>query len=69
MHTGACGQVKLYGDGGSNNLILTGGTNDGVLSVHDMRTAKMVYSGQIHKGAINSIKVNMQNFSNYFMYI
>lgn len=43
---------------------MTGGINDGVLSVHDMRSGKSVFTGQIHKGAINSIKVNLQNFSN-----
>lgn len=54
--------MKLYSDAGNNNLILTGGTNDGFLTVHDMRTSKEVFRGQIHKGAINGLKVNMQNF-------
>ena len=45
--------------------MITGGVNDGMLVVHDMRTNKLVMSSQIHKGAINSVKVNLQNFSNW----
>jgi hypothetical protein len=56
--------VVLYGDDGNNNIVITSGVNDGMLIVHDMRTNKLVMSSQIHKGAINSVKVNMQNFSN-----
>lgn len=34
----------MYSDSGSNNLVITGGINDGVLSVYDMRTGKTAYS-------------------------
>jgi len=44
VHSGGVGKVKLYSDGGSNNLVITGGINDGVLSVYDMRTGKTAYS-------------------------
>lgn len=62
-HKGAVSKVMLYSDGGANNIVISAGINDGVLAIHDMRTNKLVNSSQIHKGAINGITVNMQNFS------
>lgn len=32
----------LYSDGGSNNLVITAGLNDGVLAIHDMRSNKLI---------------------------
>ena len=43
IHSGAVAKVKLFSDGGANNLVLTSGTNDGVLAIHDMRTNKIVH--------------------------
>lgn len=38
VHQGAVSKVRLFSDGGSNNLVLTAGINDGVLAIHDMRS-------------------------------
>lgn len=34
--------MKLYSDGGNNNIVLTSGMNDGTLAIHDMRSNKLV---------------------------
>ncbi|CAD8102273.1 unnamed protein product [Paramecium primaurelia] len=61
-HKGAVSKCLLYSDGGNNNLVITAGINDGTLAIHDMRTNKLVNQSQIHKGSINGLAVNLQNF-------
>ena len=59
---GAISVVYLYSDGVDNHLIASAGVNDGMLAIHDMRTNKLVYNEQIHRGAINSVKSSMSSY-------
>lgn len=33
-----------------------------MVCIHDMRTNKLVYNEQLHKGAINAVKSSMSSF-------
>ena len=52
-HKGAVGQIHMFSDGVDANVIVSGGTNDGVLAVHDMRTNQLISQERAHGGAIN----------------
>jgi len=60
-HQGGVSQIILHSDSLKHHLIFTAGINDGTLCAHDMRTNDIVYSQQLHKGAINAVKVNLSN--------
>lgn len=60
LHHGQCGNIEFYSEE-NNNLIVTTGINDGLLNAIDLRSGKLVCNKQIHKGAINMLKISPLN--------
>ena len=58
-HKGSVATVHMMSDNVDTHLICTGGTFDGSLVVHDMRSNQPVFSKQLHQGALNKVLGNM----------
>jgi len=54
-HAGAVGKICLYSN---DNLVITGGLNDGRVNIYDLRTDKAIKAAIVHKAAINVLGVN-----------
>lgn len=54
-HKGSISGLKFAAKLG---LIVTSGLNDGSIAAFDMRTNSPIYRQSIHKGSVNSIKIN-----------
>jgi WD40 repeat protein len=63
LHKGQIGRIKFHTDDLDTNLIITGGMNDGVVNVIDMRTSKLVMNKRIHAGAINLLETTKSNLA------
>lgn len=62
-HGGGVAAIHLFSDRVDTHLICTGGINDGVVNVFDMRTNKPVFSEQLHKGAVNQLATDLSGNS------